>query len=91
MPASELSLDRDCARWNVDPKMVERRRFFFWELCTLDCWHVRPRFVYFWSPERRSSAIRPGLLMNELSLLRADLLLTEPCERKTSVVCVAIL
>ncbi|KAJ7904419.1 hypothetical protein B0H14DRAFT_3079297 [Mycena olivaceomarginata] len=29
---AELSLDRDSARWNMDPKTVNRRRFLFWEL-----------------------------------------------------------
>ncbi|RXW14395.1 hypothetical protein EST38_g11457 [Candolleomyces aberdarensis] len=30
--AQSFGLHRDCARWNFDPKTVERRRSLFWEL-----------------------------------------------------------
>lgn len=32
--------DRDCAKWKVDQRLVERRRNVFWELFTCDGWHV---------------------------------------------------
>jgi hypothetical protein len=35
------SLDRDSARWNLDPKTVQRRRSLFWELFSKDLFCVR--------------------------------------------------
>ncbi|KAF9070158.1 hypothetical protein BDP27DRAFT_647716 [Rhodocollybia butyracea] len=34
-----LLIDRDPARWHMDPKMVERRRNLWWEICTADISH----------------------------------------------------
>ncbi|KZT18667.1 hypothetical protein NEOLEDRAFT_1103262 [Neolentinus lepideus HHB14362 ss-1] len=30
------SVNRDCARWNLDAKTIRRRRYIFWELYTVD-------------------------------------------------------
>lgn len=32
--------DRDVAKWNVGNEIADRRRQIFWELFTLDSWHV---------------------------------------------------
>ena len=34
-------LDRDSARWNLDPETVQRRRNLFWEIFSADVSHVR--------------------------------------------------
>ncbi|KAJ7228762.1 fungal-specific transcription factor domain-containing protein [Mycena pura] len=34
--AQSLGLHRDSARWNMDPKTVNRRRFLFWELFSIE-------------------------------------------------------
>lgn len=34
-------IDRDCARWNLTPAEVQKRRALFWELFITDCWQVR--------------------------------------------------
>jgi hypothetical protein len=33
--------DRDPARWNMEPKIVERRRSLFWEIFAADHFQVR--------------------------------------------------
>jgi len=35
-----LKLDRDCARWNLTPAEVQKRRALFWELFITDGWQV---------------------------------------------------
>ncbi|KLO09688.1 hypothetical protein SCHPADRAFT_833692 [Schizopora paradoxa] len=32
------SVDRDPARWHLDPKIIQRRRLLFWEMCWVDNW-----------------------------------------------------
>ncbi|KAH8110513.1 hypothetical protein DFH11DRAFT_1547404 [Phellopilus nigrolimitatus] len=36
--AASIGLHRDPARWNLQPKMIQRRRFVFWELFAVDQW-----------------------------------------------------
>ncbi|KAL5512403.1 hypothetical protein ACEPAG_3395 [Sanghuangporus baumii] len=36
--ASSIGLHRDPARWNMDPKLMHRRRRVFWEIFALDKW-----------------------------------------------------
>ena len=33
-------IDRDVSKWHVCTDIAERRRKAFWELFTIDCWHV---------------------------------------------------
>ncbi|KAI0294497.1 hypothetical protein B0F90DRAFT_1640097 [Multifurca ochricompacta] len=33
-------IDRDPARWETDPKIVQRRRMVFWDLFIADSWHA---------------------------------------------------
>ncbi|KAF9078402.1 hypothetical protein BDP27DRAFT_1309531 [Rhodocollybia butyracea] len=35
---AQSGLDRDCARWNLPPVEVQKRRALFWELFITDCW-----------------------------------------------------
>lgn len=37
---SLFSLDRDSARWNLDPGTVQKRRALFWEIFAADVSHV---------------------------------------------------
>ncbi|THH09507.1 hypothetical protein EW145_g1977 [Phellinidium pouzarii] len=32
------AVDRDPARWEMEPKIIQRRRFLFWEIFTIDKW-----------------------------------------------------
>lgn len=34
-------IDRDSARWEPSPKVVQLRRTLFWDLFVADAWHVR--------------------------------------------------
>ncbi|TFK52991.1 hypothetical protein OE88DRAFT_1656749 [Heliocybe sulcata] len=36
--AQSIGLHRDCARWNLPPGEVQKRRALFWELFITDCW-----------------------------------------------------
>ncbi|KZT28275.1 hypothetical protein NEOLEDRAFT_1129627 [Neolentinus lepideus HHB14362 ss-1] len=36
--AQSIGLHRDCARWNLSPGEVQKRRALFWELFITDCW-----------------------------------------------------
>ncbi|KAG6860918.1 hypothetical protein C0995_006042 [Termitomyces sp. Mi166 len=36
--AQSIGLHRDCARWNLPPAEVQKRRALFWELFITDCW-----------------------------------------------------
>lgn len=40
-PTTQIALDRDAARWNMDAKTVQRRRLLFWEIFSSDNFHVR--------------------------------------------------
>lgn len=35
-----MGLHRDCARWNLDAKTVDRRRHLFWDLHTSEVFYV---------------------------------------------------
>ncbi|KAI0057395.1 hypothetical protein BV25DRAFT_1831235 [Artomyces pyxidatus] len=35
-----IGLHRDSARWETDPKIVQRRRMLFWDLFIADAWHT---------------------------------------------------
>lgn len=35
-----LQTDRDSSKWNLDPKLVQRRRNLFWEVFSADLSHV---------------------------------------------------
>ncbi|KAJ8523464.1 hypothetical protein ONZ45_g55 [Pleurotus djamor] len=37
--AQSMGLHRDSARWNLDPKTIQRRRQLFWEIFTADLFH----------------------------------------------------
>ncbi|KAH9972300.1 hypothetical protein BGW80DRAFT_382489 [Lactifluus volemus] len=37
--AQTIGLHRDPARWETDPKIVQRRRMVFWDLFIADSWH----------------------------------------------------
>lgn len=41
-----LYADRDSARWNHDPKTVQRRRNLFWEIATADNFYVSAGLVF---------------------------------------------
>ncbi|KAF9463262.1 fungal-specific transcription factor domain-containing protein [Collybia nuda] len=36
--SQSIGLHRDCARWNLTPAEVQKRRALFWELFITDCW-----------------------------------------------------
>lgn len=36
----KYNLDRDASRFNLEPRIVDRRRRVFWELFTIDHWQV---------------------------------------------------
>ncbi|KAH8997120.1 fungal-specific transcription factor domain-containing protein [Lactarius hatsudake] len=38
--AQTIGLDRDPARWESDPRIVQRRRLVFWDLFLVDSWHA---------------------------------------------------
>ncbi|KAH9053247.1 fungal-specific transcription factor domain-containing protein, partial [Lactarius vividus] len=38
--AQTVGLHRDPARWESDPKVVQRRRLVFWDLFVADAWHA---------------------------------------------------
>ncbi|KAJ7120976.1 fungal-specific transcription factor domain-containing protein [Mycena epipterygia] len=38
--AQSIGLHRDCARWNLKPPEVQKRRALFWELFITDCWQA---------------------------------------------------
>ncbi|KAH9029148.1 hypothetical protein EDB85DRAFT_1867407 [Lactarius pseudohatsudake] len=37
---TSTTLDRDPARWESDPRIVQRRRLVFWDLFLVDSWHA---------------------------------------------------
>lgn len=37
-----LCIDRDSARWNMDPITIQKRRNLFWEVFSADVSHVSP-------------------------------------------------
>lgn len=40
-----LCIDRDPSRFNMNPKVVQRRRTLFWEVFGADLFHVRDIFA----------------------------------------------
>ncbi|TFY79682.1 hypothetical protein EWM64_g4331 [Hericium alpestre] len=38
--AQSIGLHRDSARWELSPKVVQRRRMLFWDLFVADSWHT---------------------------------------------------
>lgn len=47
--SSELSVDRDAGRWNVEQSEIERRRQAFWELYSYDFLQVCGLCLVAWS------------------------------------------
>jgi len=40
-------IDRDSARWKMDPKIVQRRRSLFWEMLSMDFFYVSGRDILY--------------------------------------------
>jgi len=49
-------IDRDSARWKMDPKIVQRRRSLFWEMLSMDFFYVSGREILY----------RPTLILSSL-------------------------